>query len=373
MPGETLRQPPTPSGEGPLSPVSLRAEAARAHAPPAGATAVERGLPRPPLDRRLAVAPMLDRTDRHERYQLRLLSRRALLYSEMVTTGALLRGDPDRALAHDAFEQPVALQLGGSEPAALAACARLGERSGYAEINLNVGCPSERVRSGAFGACLMAEPETVASCVAAMRAAVDVPVTVKTRIGIDDRDSYGALVDFVGTVAAAGCGTFIVHARKAWLKGLSPAQNRTVPPLRYDVVYRLKHDFPALEVVLNGGVTTLEAACGHLERVDGVMIGRAAYDTPYLLSDADRLVFGDPRVPSSRREVLAAYSAYAAAQVARGVPLSALARHVLGLFHGLPGARAWRRAVSEEISRPGASADTLLQAARTVRDLSATR
>jgi tRNA-dihydrouridine synthase A len=316
---------------------------------------------------------MLDRTDRHERFLLRLLTRRTLLYTEMVTTGALLHGDPARALAHDPVERPVALQLGGSDPAALAACARLGERWGYAEINLNCGCPSERVHAGAFGACLMAEPGTVAACVAAMRSAVDLPVTVKTRIGIDDRDSYEALLDFIGTVARAGCESFVVHARKALLKGLSPAENRSVPPLRYDVVYRLKRDFPDLEVVLNGGVATLEAALEHLERVDGVMIGRAAYDTPYLLADADRLIFGEGHPPPSRKEVLGAYAAYAAGQIERGVPLSAMARHALGLFHGLPGARAWRRAVSEGLPRPGTGPDLLLQAARGVREPAATR
>jgi tRNA-dihydrouridine synthase A len=310
-------------------------------------------------DRRLSVAPMLDHTDRHLRYLLRLLTRRTLLYSEMVTTGALLHGSPRRCLDHDPFEQPVALQLGGSEPADLAACARLAERWGYAEVNLNAGCPSERVQSGAFGACLMAEPATVAACVRAMRAAAALPVTVKSRIGIDDRDSYAELADFVGTVADAGCRTFVVHARKAWLRGLSPAENRSVPPLRHDMVYRLKQDFPQLEVVLNGGVRTLEAALAHLARVDGVMVGRAAIDTPYLLAAADRVVFGEDRPAPSREEVLDRYRAYVGARLAEGVPLARMTRHLLGLYHGMPGARAWRRHLTLEAVRPGAGSEVI--------------
>ena len=240
---------------------------------------------------------MLDWTDRHERYFLRLISRRALLYTEMVTTGALLHGDSERLLAFNAAEHPLAVQLGGSEPAAMAACARMAEERGYDEVNMNVGCPSERVSSGAFGACLMAEPRTVAACVEAMQTAVFIPVTVKTRIGVDERDSYAHLAHFVDTVAAAGCRTFIVHARKAWLKGLSPKENRSVPSLRYEVVYRLKHDFPDLQIVLNGGVTTLEQARLHLAQVDGVMMGREIYHNPFILAEADRLLFGDEALP----------------------------------------------------------------------------
>ena len=316
-----------------------------------------------PVDRTLSVAPMLDWTDRHARYLLRLLSRRVLLYSEMVTTGALLHADPVRWLDHDLAERPVALQLGGSEPAAMARCAGLGASWGYAEVNINVGCPSPRVRSGAFGACLMAEPRTVAACVRAMREAVAVPVTVKTRIGVDDRDSYEALADFVGTVADAGCGTFVVHARKAWLSGLSPVENRSVPPLRYDVVYRLKRDFPALEVVLNGGVTGLEAVREHLAHVDGVMIGRAAYQDPYLLAPADTVIFGDPCPVPTRQAVLQDYLGYAEAQLGRGVPLHRMTRHLLGLFQGQPGARAWRRHLSERAHRPGAGVEVVVEAA----------
>jgi len=305
---------------------------------------------------------MLDHTDRHLRYLLRLLSRKARLYTEMVTTGALLHGDPSRFLRHDPFEQPVALQLGGSQPTAMAACARLAERWGYAEVNMNVGCPSERVRAGTFGACLMAEPTTVAACVRAMCNAVSLPVTVKSRIGIDDRDSYEALAEFVGTVAEAGCGTFVVHARKAWLKGLSPAENRTVPPLRYDVVYRLKQDFPGLEVVVNGGVRTIESALEHLSRVDGVMIGRAAIETPYILAEADQRVFAEEGPPPSRREVLERYAAYVDTQVSAGVPLQRMTRHLLGLFHGTPGARAWRRHLTVEGTRPGAGSHVITDA-----------
>jgi tRNA-dihydrouridine synthase A len=321
-----------------------------------------------PLDRRLAVAPMLDYTDRHARYLLRLLSRRTLLYSEMVTTAALLHAGPSRFLDHDPTEHPVALQLGGSDPGAMAACARLGERWGYAEINMNVGCPSDRVQSGAFGACLMAEPETVAACVRAMRDAVAVPVTVKTRIGVDHRDSYEALAELVGTVSEAGCRTFVVHARKAWLKGLSPAQNRSLPPLRYDVVYRLKRDFPRLEVVLNGGVTSLEAVREHLIRVDGVMIGRAAYENPYLLAAADRLVFGETTAIPTREQVLERYARYVEDQMAQGVQLARMTRHLLGLFHGRPGARAWRRYLTVEAARPGATPSVIDAPARLVGD-----
>jgi len=309
---------------------------------------------------------MLDWTDRFCRYFLRLISRHTLLYTEMLTTGALLHGDPARFLRFDPAEHPLALQLGGSDPAALSDCARLGEMWGYDEINLNLGCPSDRVRSGRFGACLMAEPERVADCVRAMRQAVAVPVTVKHRIGIDAHDSYSELCHFVGTLAEAGCGVFIVHARKAWLLGLSPKENREVPPLRYEVVYRLKQDFPQLQILLNGGITTLEQAAEHLRHLDGVMIGREAYQNPWMLAEADRYIFGEDRGPVSRQAVLDAYLPFVAQALAEGVALGHITRHLLGLFQGVPGARAWRRYLSEQAHRPGAGLEVLRQAAQQV-------
>ena len=311
-----------------------------------------------------SVAPMLDWTDRHCRAFHRTLSRKALLYTEMITSGALLHGDRARHLDFSAHEQPVALQLGGSDPAALAECARMGEDWGYSEINLNCGCPSSRVQSGAFGACLMATPDVVARNVAAMRGAVSVPVTVKHRIGIDDLDSYEALHRFISTVSQAGCQTFIVHARKAWLSGLSPKQNREVPPLRYDVVSRLKLDFPHLNIVLNGGIVTLEDAGKHLSWADGVMLGRAAYQTPYLLARVDGEVFGTATLPPSRREVLESFRPYLEEQLERGVYLSRLLRPTLGLFAGHSGARHWKRTISEQAYREGAGLEVLDAALR---------
>ena len=318
-------------------------------------------------DRRLAIAPMLDWTDRHFRYFLRLISSRTLLYTEMVTTGALLHGDRDRFLRFDPAEHPIALQIGGSDPGDMAACARLGEESGYDEINMNVGCPSDRVQSGRFGACLMAEPALVADCVAEMKDAVSVPVTVKTRIGIDDRDSYEELRAFTRAVAAAGCDVLIVHARKAWLQGLSPKDNREIPPLRYDVVNRLKGDFPRLPMVVNGGVTSLSQARSFLGRLDGVMIGRAAYHAPWMLAAADREIYGEDRPGPTRSKVLEAYMPYLERELAAGVPLKTMTRHLLGLYHGQPGARAWRRTISENSHRPGMSASLLRDAAAHVR------
>ncbi len=315
------------------------------------------------LDRRLSVAPMMDCTDRHFRYLARLLTRRALLYTEMVAAGAVLHGDRARHLGFDPAEHPVALQLGGSDPVEMAECMRIATQWGYDEVNINVGCPSDRVQSGAFGACLMARPETVAACVRAMRDATDIPVTVKTRIGIDDRDSYDFLADFVGKVAEAGCGTLIVHARKAWLSGLSPKENREIPPLDYARVHRLVRDFPGLEVVINGGIRTLEEAAEQLGHVDGVMIGRAAYDEPWMLAEADRRLWGDTNEPLERHAALDAYADYAERQVAAGVPLRVLARHAMGLFAGLPGARKWRRYLSENVGRTGAGAEVLREAA----------
>jgi tRNA-dihydrouridine synthase A len=289
---------------------------------------------------------MLDHTDRHFRWLARLITRHTLLYTEMVTTGALLHADPERFLAFDEAEHPVALQLGGSDPAELAACARLGAVRGYDEINLNVGCPSDRVQQGRFGACLMAEPRLVADCVRAMRESVDVPVTVKHRIGIDEIDGYDALCDFVGVVAEAGCDAFIVHARKAWLSGLSPKENRTVPPLRHEVVHRLKRDFPQLAVVINGGIESLDTAMAQLAYVDGVMIGRAAYHDPWLLADADERIFGEAPAARTRDGVARDLLRYVEGQVRNGVPALRVTRHALGLYHGSPGARAWRRRLS---------------------------
>ncbi len=303
---------------------------------------------------KFCVAPMMDWTDRHCRAFHRRLSRGARLYTEMVTAEAILHGKRDQLLAFDAREHPVALQLGGSDPAKLAAVARIGAGYGYDEINLNVGCPSDRVQGGNFGACLMAEPGLVADCVAAMRAAVDVPVTVKCRIGIDDQDSETDFERFILTVAAAGCSVFIVHARKAWLKGLSPKENREIPPLDYDRVHRLKAAHPELTVVLNGGLTTLDAANTHFDRLDGVMLGRAAYQTPYILADVDQRFFGAAEPPVSRETVLAGVIEDARRHVDQGGRLNNITRHILGLYHGQPGARAFRRHLSEHAVGPNA-------------------
>jgi tRNA-dihydrouridine synthase A len=317
-------------------------------------------------DRRLSVAPMLDWTDRYCRYFLRLISRHTLLYTEMVTSGAVLHGDRARFLDFDPQEHPLALQLGGSEPADLARCARLGAQWGYDEINLNVGCPSDKVQSGSFGACLMATPQVVADCIRAMRDAVTIDVTVKHRIGVDDQDSYGELCDFVGSVSAAGCNSFIVHARKAWLQGLSPKENREIPPLSYETVHRLKRDFPALEIVINGGITCLSQVEAQLAQVDGVMIGREAYHNPWVLADADRRIFGDAHPPPDRHQVLARFIPFVDRQLSQGVPLNRITRHILGLFHGCPGARKFRRVLSENAHLPEADSRLILQAAEQV-------
>jgi tRNA-dihydrouridine synthase A len=297
------------------------------------------------FDHRLCTAPMMDWSDRHCRYFFRQLSRHAVVYTEMVTTGALIHGDVERHLRFDAAEHPVALQLGGSDPAELAHCARLGEQYGYDEINLNCGCPSERVQHGAFGACLMAEPQLVADCVKAMRDAVSMPVTVKHRLGIDSIEAYEFVRNFVATVADAGCETFFVHARNAVLKGLSPKDNREVPPLKYDYVYRLKRDFPELRIIVNGGVNTLEAIEPHLSQVDGVMLGRVAYHDPYVLAQAGVRLFGEP--PRLRSAIVDDMFAYATDRVTRGTPLRAIVRHMLGLYHGQANARIWRRMLSD--------------------------
>jgi tRNA-dihydrouridine synthase A len=311
----------------------------------------------------LSVAPMMDWTDRHCRVFHRLITRHARLYTEMVTTGALLHGDVARHLDFDPAERPLALQLGGSETADLAACARLAARWGYDEINLNCGCPSERVQRGSFGACLMAEPALVRDCVAAMREAVDLPVTVKHRIGIDRGESYEFVRDFVGTVAQAGCTVFIVHARNAWLKGLSPKENREVPPLRHEFVYRLKRDFPLLTIVLNGGVTDNAQIALHLQHVDGVMLGREAYHHPWLMAEWDRRFFGDDSTPAPSREAVeAAMVEYMTRLAAQGITWPHAARHMMGLQHGLPGARRWRQVWSDHHLKEMAPAQVMRQA-----------
>lgn len=314
------------------------------HPAPSDATLVHASTPLQKA-RRVSVAPMLDWTDKHCRHLHRLLSRHALLYTEMVTTGALIHGDRARHLDFDAAELPVALQLGGSEPNDLAQCARWAGQWGYSEVNLNCGCPSERVQRGAFGACLMKEPQLVADCVKAMVDATPLPVTVKHRIGIDKVESYDFVRDFVGIVSDAGCHTFIAHARNAWLQGLSPKDNREIPPLRYDWVYRLKRDFPALTLVINGGITTSEQMQAHLQQVDGVMLGREAYHNPWCMSRWDAEFFADASAAALTREAVEQQMvAYMAQQAElRGTPWASIARHMLGLRHGLPGARRWRQ------------------------------
>ena len=311
---------------------------------------------------RFSVAPMMDWSDRHCRYFHRLMTRHALLYTEMVTAAAIRHGDRLRLLGFDPAEQPVALQIGGSDPRLLADAARIGEDFGYAEINLNIGCPSDRVQEGRFGACLMAEPDLVADCVAAMRQSVRVPVTVKCRIGIDDQDDDADLERFVTTVAAAGISVFVIHARKAWLEGLSPKENRDVPPLNYARVYRLKEAHPDLTIVINGGIGSLDEAERHLDHVDGVMLGRSAYHTPWILADGDRRIFGEASGSLNRRDVVAAMEPYITGNLRRGVPLAAITRHMLGLFHAEPGGRLWRRVLSEEAHRKGAGYDVVLRA-----------
>ncbi len=299
------------------------------------------------LSHRFCVAPMMDWTDRHCRYFHRLLSRRTRLYTEMITAPALMHGDVPRHLDFDPAEHPVALQIGGSDAAALAHAARLGERWGYDEINLNCGCPSERVQNGSFGACLMAEPALVAQCVKAMRDAVSIPVTVKHRIGLDAGDSYGFVRDFVGAVHAAGCAVFIVHARNAVLKGLSPKENREVPPLRYAVVHQLKADFPDCTIAINGGLGDWRAVESELQNVDGVMLGRAAYHNPWLLAQADARLFGAEAPVATRADALRAFMPYVERQLARGVPLRSMVRHILGLYLGQPGGRRFRQVLSD--------------------------
>jgi len=305
---------------------------------------------------------MMEWTDRHCRYFLRLISARAFLYTEMVTAEAVLYGDRERVLGFDVAEHPVGLQLGGSDSKKLAEAARIGADWGYDEINLNIGCPSDRVQSGRFGACLMAEPELVAESVKAMADAVSVPVTVKCRIGIDDQDTEESLDRFIDTVAGAGCKTFIVHARKAWLDGLSPKENRDVPPLDHARVHRLKTRRDDLAIILNGGIASLAEAAPHLERLDGVMLGRAAYADPYLMAEVDRTLYGVEDAPPSRAEVIDRFTSYVERELARGVRLNAMTRHILGLFHGQPRARAFRRHIAENAHLDGAGIEVLKQA-----------
>lgn len=314
------------------------------------------------IKRKFCVAPMLDWTDRHCRYFLRLISKHAVLYSEMITTGAILYGDKDRHLAMSPVEQPVALQLGGSDPTDLAAVCKLAQDYDYSEINLNCGCPSDRVQNGMFGAVMMKNAQITAECVSAMIDATDLPITVKHRIGVDDFDSYDFLCQFVGSVATTGCSTFLVHARKAWLKGLSPKQNREVPELNYERVYQLKRDFPQLEFIINGGISNLEESVSHLEKIDGVMLGREAYTNPYMLSQVDRIIYGDEGPIKTREKIAEEFIEYVDNEVANGVKLNSMTRHILGLFHGMPGARQFRRHISENAHKPAADVDVLINA-----------
>lgn len=343
-------------------------------------------------DREFSIAPMLDVSDRHFRVFMRLLSKRVKLYTEMIVSGAILHGDTERLLGFQQREHPVALQLGGSDPTQLAECARIAAQFGYDEVNLNVGCPSSRVNHAQFGACLMEKPELVAQCMAAMREALEstksspnqieteipipIPVTVKTRIGIDDHDSYEYLAEFIQRVSQSGCEHFIIHARKAWLNGLSPKQNRNLPPLCYDRVYRLKQDFPQFRFVINGGITTLTQALEHLQHVDGVMVGREAWHNPWLLHEVDQVIFNDPAPASSavktRVDAVQAFRPYVEQQLAQGVYLRHMTRHMLGLFHGQPGARAWRRHLSEHAPKSGAGLEVIDTALQMINNNSAT-
>lgn len=312
--------------------------------------------------RRFSIAPMMDWSDHNCRFFWRLLTKRALLYTEMVTTGALIHGDRERFLHYNTEEHPVALQLGGSNPEELAQCARWAQEWGYDEVNLNCGCPSDRVQSGMFGACLMARPQLVAEGVQAMVESCDIPVTVKHRIGIDHMESYEELVAFVEPVAAAGCSVFIVHARKAWLKGLSPKENREIPPLNYEWVYRLKTDFPHLTIVINGGIQTITDCQLHLQHVDGVMLGREAYQNPWMLAEVDEALFGMDKPAKSRDDIVAALLPYTEQQLARGSSLNHITRHILGLYQGVPGARKFRRHLSENAYKKEAGIEVLAQA-----------
>lgn len=318
-------------------------------------------MPITPQNRRVSIAPMMGWTDRHDRYFLRLISPNVLLYTVMITTGALVYGKKLDVLKYNEEEHPVALQLGGSDPGELAECAKLAEQYGYDEVNLNCGCPSDRVQQGKFGACLMAEPALVADCIGAMKQAVSIPVTIKTRIGIDNHDSYQFLLDFLGPSVERGCDTFIIHARKALLKGLSPAENRMIPELKWDYAYRLKQDFPNLNIILNGGIKTIEDIQNSLKHVDGVMIGREAYTNPYFLADIEREIFGNTAV-KTRSEIIQDLIPYVDRILSEGTPVKDVTRHILGLWQGLPGARKWRQILSQDAYREGANSNVILKA-----------
>lgn len=320
------------------------------------------------LNRRFTVAPMMDWTDRHCRFFHRILSQNAVLYTEMVTTGALIHAEADRFLRYNREEQPVALQLGGSNPEDLAQCTKMAEDYGYNEVNLNVGCPSDRVQNNMIGACLMAHPQLVSECLEKMQAAVDIPVTVKHRLGIDDMDSYDELVQFVDTVRQSGCKVFIIHARKAILQGLSPKENRDIPPLKYEWVYQIKQEFPELEVHINGGIKTIDECHTHLQHVDGVMLGREAYQNPYLLADVDREFYGADSEKIGRKAAALAMVPYIEQQMEQGVPLNHVVRHMLGLFHAQRGGKQFRRFISENAHKPGAGIEVLLNALERVAD-----
>ncbi len=322
------------------------------------------------IDRTFSIAPMIDWTDRHDRYFLRLISKHTLLYTEMITTGAIIHGDKERHLGFNTEEHPVAVQLGGSNPSDLALCSKICEDYGYNEINLNIGCPSDRVQSGAFGACLMANPDLVAECIDKMKAACTLPVTIKCRIGIDDQDEYTDLQHFVTTTKGAGCETFIVHARKAWLQGLSPKENRDIPPLNYERVYQLKREFPELEIIINGGIKTLDECTLHLDHVDGVMMGREAYQNPFILANVDNLFFNPTNQISAgaypsqitRHEIVENMIIYIDKLLANGGQLKWASRHILGIFQGMPGARAWRRHLSQHAYKKDATTDVIREA-----------
>lgn len=318
------------------------------------------------LNRLISIAPMMDWTDRHDRYFLRLIAPNVLLYTEMVTANALIYGDYHKLLVFHPAEHPVALQLGGSEPTKLAQCAKLGEEYGYDEINLNVGCPSDRVQSGQFGACLMLKPQLVADCVAAMKQAVNIPVTVKCRIGVDEQDSYEQLTHFIETIKQAGCEVFILHARKAWLNGLSPKENREIPPLRYDVVRQIKQDFPELTIIINGGIKTITDIDEQLPYVDGVMIGREAYTNPYFLAEIEKKYFSHPENIKTRSEVIEHLLPYIEEQLSQNIKLSNMTRHILGLFQGQKGARIWRRHLSENAHLEGVGIEVVNNALQKV-------
>jgi tRNA-dihydrouridine synthase A len=324
------------------------------------------------IDRRLSIAPMMEWTDSLYRRFMRLMTKRTLLYTEMVTSQALIHGDPHRLLAYDNMEHPIALQLGGGDPQLLEQAVKISAPFGYDEINLNVGCPSDRVSAGRFGACLMLDPQLVAACFIAMQNAIDTPITIKHRIGVDERESYEELHNFVATVADAGCQSFTIHARKAWLNGLSPKENREIPPLRYDFVHRIKQDFPHLEININGGIRDLDMVQNQLAEVDGVMIGRAAYETPLIFAEADQKIFGEASSPKPPQEIVEGLADLAAEITNQGIPLPRLTRHVLGLFHACPGAKSWRRAMGEDARDPQyvgtKAADLILRAADNIPD-----